>query len=68
MRSRSRSLFWILGLACLLSPADAFCCDDVNVLVNPGGEAGPEPWEYGAPESSHQVGAVTLSTGSVNAT
>ena len=68
MRRRCGLLVWILGMAWLLSPLEALSCDDVNVLVNPGGESGPDPWEYVDLGSRHQVGSVTFTTGSVNAT
>ncbi len=55
-------------LVFLLAPSPARPCDDVNVLVNPSGEAGPDPWDYVNAGSRLQVGPVTLSTGTVGAT
>ena len=68
MRRSHWLLAWGLGLAALAPPVEAVACEGGNVLVNPGGEAGPDPWEYVNLGSRHQVGAVTFSTGSVGAT
>jgi len=68
LRAHLWLLAGIVGLAPILAPRAGSACDDVNVLVNPGGESGPPPWDYVNTGSRHQVGAVMLSTGTIEAT
>lgn len=63
MRRSRWLLAWIVEPASFVPPVEAVACEGGNVLVNPGGEAGPDPWEYVNRGSRHQVGAVTFGTG-----